>query len=150
MCVCVCVTQVQSLGWEDLLEREMAPHSSVLAWKIPWMEEPGRLQPMGSQRVRHDWATSLSHIHICSWFVHAQKDKLETFLSWGCYLWLKVTQYCTQRRSRIPFLGGGILSLLSKLERNDRKQEGNVYFHNFPKKEKLAFCEGTNTDRKMP
>ena len=44
------------------------------------------------------------HIHICSWFVHTQKDKLETFLSWGCYLWLKVTQFCTQRRSRIPFM----------------------------------------------
>ena len=42
--------QVQSLGWEDLLEKEMATHSSILAWKIPWMEEPGRLQSMGSQR----------------------------------------------------------------------------------------------------
>ena len=45
---------VQSLGLEDLLEKEMAPHSSILAWKIPWMEEPGRLQSMGSQRVGHD------------------------------------------------------------------------------------------------
>ena len=45
---------VQSLGREDLLEKEMASHSSVLAWKIPWMEEPGRLQFMGSQRVGHD------------------------------------------------------------------------------------------------
>ena len=53
-------TRVQSLGWEDLLEKEMATHSSTLAWKIPWMEEPGRLQSMGSQRVGHDWATSLS------------------------------------------------------------------------------------------
>ena len=44
-------TQVQSLGWEDLLEKEMVTHSSILAWRIPWMEEPGRLQPMGSQRV---------------------------------------------------------------------------------------------------
>ena len=44
-------TRVQSLGWEDLLEKEMATHSSILAWKIPWMEEAGRLQPMGSQRV---------------------------------------------------------------------------------------------------
>ena len=43
-------TQVQSLGWEDLLEEEMATYSSTLAWKIPWMEEPGRLQSMGSQR----------------------------------------------------------------------------------------------------
>ena len=41
------------------LEKAMAPHSSTLAWKIPWMEEPGRLQSMGSWRVRHDWATSL-------------------------------------------------------------------------------------------
>ena len=44
----------RSLGWEDLLEKEMATHSSILAWKIPWMEEPGRLQSMGSQRVGHD------------------------------------------------------------------------------------------------
>ena len=47
-------TWVQSLGQEDLLEKEMAPHSSTLAWKIPWMEEPARLQSMGSQRVGHD------------------------------------------------------------------------------------------------
>ena len=47
-------TQVQSLGWEDLLEKEMATHSNTLAWKIPWTEEPGRLQSMGLQRVRHD------------------------------------------------------------------------------------------------
>ena len=53
-------TQVQSLGREDLLEKEMATHSSILAWEIPWMEEPGGLQSMGSRRVRHDWVTSLS------------------------------------------------------------------------------------------
>ena len=47
-------TQVQSLGWEDPLEKEMATHSSTLAWKIPWTEDPGRLQSMGSQRVRHE------------------------------------------------------------------------------------------------
>ena len=47
-------TQVQSLGREDLLEKEMATHSSMFAWKIPWMVEPGRLQSMGSQRVGHD------------------------------------------------------------------------------------------------
>ena len=45
---------VQSLGQEDPLEKEMAPHSSTLAWKIPWTEEPGRLQSMGSQKVGHD------------------------------------------------------------------------------------------------
>ena len=47
-------TRVQSLGREDLLEKKMSPHSSTLAWKIPWTEEPGGLQSMGSQRVRHD------------------------------------------------------------------------------------------------
>ena len=47
-------TQVQTLGQDDLLEKEMATHSSVLAWKIPWTEKPGRLQSMGPQRVGHD------------------------------------------------------------------------------------------------
>ena len=49
-------------GLEDPLEKEMATHSSTLAWRIPWREEPGGLQSMGSQRVRHDWETSLSEI----------------------------------------------------------------------------------------
>ena len=53
-------TWVQFLGWEDPLEKEMATHSSTLAWRIPWTKDPGRLQSMGSQRVRHNWATSLS------------------------------------------------------------------------------------------
>ena len=51
-------TWVRSLGWEDSLEKEVATHSSILAWKISWTEEPGGLQSMGSQRVRHDWATN--------------------------------------------------------------------------------------------
>ena len=46
--------RVRYLVWEDPLEKEMATHSSILAWKIPWTEEPGRLQPMGLQGVRHD------------------------------------------------------------------------------------------------
>ena len=53
-------TRVRSLVWEDPLEKEMAPHSNILAWRIPWPEEPGRLQSMGPQRVRHDWETPLS------------------------------------------------------------------------------------------
>ena len=53
-------TRVRSLGWEDLLETEMTTHSSTLAWKIQRTEEPGGLQSMGSQRVGHDWATSLT------------------------------------------------------------------------------------------
>ena len=52
-------TWVRALGWEDPLEKQMAIYCSTIAWKIPWSEEPGRLQSMGSQRVGHDYATSL-------------------------------------------------------------------------------------------
>ena len=55
-------TWVRSLGWEDLLEKEMATHSSTLAWKIPWTEKSGRLQSMGSQRVGHDCTISLHFV----------------------------------------------------------------------------------------
>ena len=55
-------TWVRFLGWEDPLEKEMAIHSSTLAWKIPWTEELGRLQSMGPQRVGHDESTSLYHM----------------------------------------------------------------------------------------
>ena len=51
-------TWVHSLGWEDPLEEEMATHSSIQAWRIPWTEEPGGLQSMGSHRVRHNRATN--------------------------------------------------------------------------------------------
>ena len=63
-------TWVQSLGQEDPLEKEMATHPSILAWKIPWMEEPGGLQSMGSQRVGHDWATSLHFTSLLTWVVN--------------------------------------------------------------------------------
>ena len=59
-------TQVGSLGWEDPLEKEMATDSSTLAWKIPWTEEPGRLQSIESQRIGHDWATSLYYLYSCN------------------------------------------------------------------------------------
>ena len=60
-------TGVWSLGWEDSLQKVMATHSSVLAWKVPWTEEPGMLQSMGSLRVGHDWATSLSLFTFMHW-----------------------------------------------------------------------------------
>ena len=59
-------TRVQSLGLENPLEKELATYSSILALKIPWTEEPGRLQCLGSQRVRYNWVTN----------THAQKDKI--------------------------------------------------------------------------
>ena len=59
-------TWVQSLGLEHLLGKGMATHSSILAWKIPWTEKPGRLQSMGSQRVGHDLATNIFTFTWCS------------------------------------------------------------------------------------
>ena len=70
-------TPVRSLAWEDPLEKEMATHSSIPAWRIPWTEEPCRLQSMGSQRVGHDWVASL-HFTLrreINWF-KARKIKL--------------------------------------------------------------------------
>ena len=58
-------TWVRSLGWDDLLEKEMTTPSSILAWEIPWTEEPGGLPSTGSQRVGHDWATKHARRH-CS------------------------------------------------------------------------------------
>ena len=57
-------TQSQSLGWEDSLEEGMATHSSILACRIPWTEEPAGLQSMGSQRVRHTEATEHTHVQF--------------------------------------------------------------------------------------
>ena len=71
-------TQVPSLGWEDPLEEEMATHSSIFAWKIPWTVEPGGLQSMGHKRVRHDLVTKqqqqqhvISSINIGSVYQYA-------------------------------------------------------------------------------
>ena len=56
-------TEVQSMCWEDPLEEEMATHSNILAWRIPWTEEPGGLQSMGLQTVGHNWASEHTHTH---------------------------------------------------------------------------------------
>ena len=65
-------TRVPSLGWEDPLEKGMATHSSLLAWRIPWAEEPGGLQSMGSQRIKHNLATKQ---HICNKPIFEKKTK---------------------------------------------------------------------------
>ena len=70
-------TQARSLGWEDPLEKEMATHSSILAWRIPWTEEPDGLRSMGSQRVGHDWATSL-HFHS-AYKLNKQGDSIQSW-----------------------------------------------------------------------
>ena len=75
---------VRSLGWEDPLEEEMAMHSSIPAWEIPWTEEPGGLQSVGSPRVGHDWATSRSRSRSCSNICHPSGINLQLQLQiWG-------------------------------------------------------------------
>ena len=77
-------TQVWFLGREDPLKKEMATHSSILAWRIPWTEEHSRLQSMGSQRVGHDWATSLS-LSIISFRVRLTlSSSIPPIFSLGC------------------------------------------------------------------
>ena len=68
-------TRVQSLGQEDALEKEMATHSSILAWRIPWMEGPGRLQSTGLHRVGHDSTTSLS-LSMTLYSFHARRHAM--------------------------------------------------------------------------
>ena len=70
-------TWVQSLGQEDPLEEEMATHSSILAWEIPWTEEPARLQSMGSQRLRYEWVTEHAHVHYSAGDQQAFVEKKE-------------------------------------------------------------------------
>ena len=74
-------TEVWSLGWENPLEKGMATHSGILAWRIPWTEEPGRLQSIQSQRVRHDWA-AFTFDPAINWHPNSLR-------SWG--LWGKVS-----------------------------------------------------------
>ena len=78
---------VQSLGWEDPMEKGLATHSSILAWSISWTEEAGVVQSMGSQRVRHDWATNtftfLTHICIYKYthtYTEREREKVKLLL----------------------------------------------------------------------
>ena len=89
-------TWVQSLSWEDLLEEGMATHSSVFTWRIPLTEEPGRLQSMVSQRVRHDWATNTftfivyfgaghgNPLHYSGLGKPMERGAWKAYSSWGC------------------------------------------------------------------
>ena len=117
-------TQVQPLGWEDPLEKGMTTHSSILACRTPWTEEPCGLQSMGSQRVRRDWATN-THTH--NWIQHEldclqrlpidfaeQKTKTNkqksfvNFWGWVCYLsvcwgWDALNTETSEKRNRPEF-----------------------------------------------
>ena len=80
-------TWVLSLGQEDSLEKEMATHSSILAWKITWTEEPARFQSLGLQRVRHEWATSLSYHFIIHRKVVKRVDLKSSHQKEKCFYW---------------------------------------------------------------
>ena len=97
--------QVWSLGREDLLEKEMATHSSVLAWRIPWTEEPGRLQSIGLQRVGHNWATNTFHF----WSLLTKYQQLLSYFNSNCD-----NQKCFQALLSVPW--GGKLSLPIQIE----------------------------------
>ena len=88
-------TWVQSLGQEDPLEKKKATHSSTLAWRIPWTEKPGRLQSIGSQRVGHDWATSLS-LSLFFWKLYSCGFTFKS-LFWVnfCIWWEEKIQICS-------------------------------------------------------
>ena len=116
-------TRVQSLGWEDLLEKEMATHSSTLAWKVPWTEKPGNLQSMGSQRVGHNWATSLS---LSSYSMHHVKREVGWILTWivWCNLnlppwmlvsWLLLCRTLSDPESHLTLLMSALASEMATL-----------------------------------
>ena len=91
-------TWVRFLGQEDLLEKGMATHSSILAWRIPWTEESGGLQSMGCQRVRHDWVTFISlqwpHLTVIKWpNLQAQSHSKVLGVKTNIWIWWG-TQFC--------------------------------------------------------
>ena len=101
-----CVHSRISYEWNHIacgLEKAMAPHSSTLAWRIPWTEEPGALQSMGSPRVEHDWATSLSLFTFMHWrrkwqptpvFLPGESQECSSLV--GCCLWGQIESDTTE------------------------------------------------------
>ena len=127
-------TKVRSLGWEDSLKKEMATHSSILAWRIPWAEEPDGLQFMGSQRVGHDWATNtftlilkkrnnfnitlspsldIQHFHIS----HKIRTCTGILFNQDCIIYEALLEHFTNRRKQkwlCLYAQGSICILLTK------------------------------------
>ena len=112
-------TWVRSLGREDLLEKEMATHSSILAWRIPWKEEPGKVQSLGSQRVWHDWSNLVCNIRSTplplifrvpvSW---TQTAIYSLFTPWSHLLFCMLEDFCFTAGNRAEYflLGCNLLN----------------------------------------
>ena len=101
-------TWVLSQGWEDPLKKGMATHSSILAWRILWTEEPGRLQSMGSQRVRHDWASFIHFTSLHFMMAKSIKKKISTTVakrtldSWE--MWAVSVEFAVSREKWLTLL----------------------------------------------
>ena len=148
-------------------KKAMAPHSSTLAWKIPWMEEPGRLQSMGSLRVRHDWVTSLSLFTFMHWrrkwqptlvFLPGESQGWGSLV--GCHLgvaqsrtWLKQLSSSRSSRLVITFLPRSKRLLISWLQSPSsvilEPPKNKVWhcFHYFPIY--LPWSDGNNNPRRL-
>ena len=113
-------TWVWSMDREDLVKKEMATHFSILAWRIPRMEEPGRLQSTGSQRVGHYWATSLTH--SCKVQTSEQGiNRLPSVFSWTFHTYLWKNQNSKTKQNKNPTLRESDFSLIFQA-----KEKGGV------------------------
>ena len=158
-------TRVWPLGWEDSLEKQMTTHSSTLVWKIPWTEEPGRLQSMGSQRVRHDWTTSLTlnkqvlltfpklaTLHSCSLIYHMYSNErlpichqTQHKATQVCFLGFFISFWrfpCHTKRILNKGIGFSPVNLCLSVEfsdtvRKNKKVEEKVFFPHITRKTKL-------------
>jgi len=111
-------TRVQSLGWEDPLEKGMATYSSILAWKISWTEEPGGLQSMGLQRVGHDWATdtfqtSYPLVQLIKINKQTKKEHFNLVIKHSRIDAFKL--WCWRRLLRVPWTARSNQSILKKI-----------------------------------
>ena len=96
---------VRSLGWDDAQEKEMATHSSILAWNIPWTEEPDGLQVMGLWRVKYDWVTKHANVQESFWYMNLSFS----FLNWESNSYLeyfikKISKYVVSLSGHLRFL----------------------------------------------
>ena len=115
-------------------EKAMAPHSSTLAWKIPWTEEPGRLQSMGSPRVGHDWVTSLSLFTFMHW--RRKWQPTPVFLpgeSQDGGAWWAVVCGVTQSRTRLKQLSTVVIEIESRIvvARGSGSENGELLFNSY-------------------
>ena len=115
--------QVQSLGWEDPLEESMEIHSSILAWRIPWTEEPSGLQSIGSQRVRHNW-TNLACMHVKRYLWLSYQGDTTVFCEERPGMLLNL-QWCSKQNHLVYNVNSTGVEKLSSRGRNKKAKNKN-------------------------